>query len=138
MFIYTHLKKCNNDLNMLIAEYSKRRKLDGFNLFVRVADKDANINHYNNIFLQAFTSRFTNIRFSAERTIHKCEVCNYETINIHNYESHILNNHSSMEEKEKKFTYYCKACNFGVFTESSYNNHLNGNRHNIKIKNLII
>ena len=58
MFIYTHLKKCNNDLNMLIAEYSKRRKLDGFNLFVRVPEQDANVNHYNNIFQKAFTNQY--------------------------------------------------------------------------------
>ena len=58
MFIYTHLKKYNNDLNMLIAEYSKRRKLDGFNLFVRVSEQDANINHYNNIFVKAFTDKY--------------------------------------------------------------------------------
>ncbi len=73
-----------------------------------------------------------------ERTIHKCKICSYETINIHNYENHILNNHSSIEEKEQKFTYYCKSCNFGVFTESSYKKHLDGKRHNIKIKNINI
>jgi len=57
LFIYTHLKKYDNDLNMLIAEYSKRRKLDGFNVFVRVPEQDANVNHYNNIFLKAFTDK---------------------------------------------------------------------------------
>jgi chromosome segregation ATPase len=43
---------------MLIAEYSKRRKTDGFNLFVRVPEQDANVNHYNNIFLKAFTDKY--------------------------------------------------------------------------------
>jgi hypothetical protein len=42
---------------MLVAEYSRRRKLDGFNLFVRVSDQDANVNHYNTIFLKAFTDK---------------------------------------------------------------------------------
>ena len=67
---------------------------------------------------------------------HTCNICDYKTINIHNYENHILNNHSSIEDKEKKFTFYCKVCNFGVFTKSSYDKHLETKKHYIKIKNI--
>lgn len=39
---------------MLIAEYSRKRKLDGYNLHVRISEEDANINHYNTIFTTSF------------------------------------------------------------------------------------
>ena len=67
---------------------------------------------------------------------HICKICNYKTINIHNYENHILNNHSNIEEKENKFKYYCKVCNFGVFTKSSYEKHLETKKHYIKNQNI--
>ena len=67
---------------------------------------------------------------------HICNICEYKTINIHNYENHILNNHSSIEEKETKFPFYCKVCNFGVFTKSSYDKHLETKKHCIKINNI--
>ena len=34
---------------------------------------------------------------------------------------HILNNHSSIEEKKKGFKYYCETCNYGVINEKKYN-----------------
>jgi hypothetical protein len=42
---------------MLIAEYARKRKLDGYNLHVRVPDEDANLNHYKNIFFKIFPNK---------------------------------------------------------------------------------
>jgi hypothetical protein len=42
---------------MLLAEFPARRKMDGFNLYVRVSEEDANANHYNNIFFKLFTEK---------------------------------------------------------------------------------
>ena len=46
---------------------------------------------------------------------------------------HILNNHSSVEEKKNGFKYYCKICNIGYFIEHKINAHLETTKHKIKI-----
>ena len=64
-----------------------------------------------------------------EKKKHKCKDCEYESININHLKSHILNNHSTIEEREKGFKFYCKKCNFGSFTKSCYNKHLDTLNH---------
>jgi hypothetical protein len=63
-----------------------------------------------------------------------CEKCNYNTINIYNYKTHMLNNHSSLEEKKKEFTYYCEACNYGIFNKDNYEKHLLTKKHLSRIQ----
>ena len=47
----------------------------------------------------------------------------YKTLN--NLKEHILNYHSSIEEREKGFTYYCKLCDYGTLSKDSINNYYN-------------
>lgn len=41
----------------------------------------------------------------------------------------MLNNHSSLEEKKKEFTYYCEVCNYGIFNKDNYDKHLLTKKH---------
>lgn len=60
---------------------------------------------------------------------YKCEKCDYISKNKNNYLTHILNNHSTKEEKKKGFKYYCESCDFGVFVKSMFDKHLATNKH---------
>ena len=61
----------------------------------------------------------------------KCPSCEYKTksINNINMRTHILNTHSTKEERKEKFKYYCECCNFGCFAYSQINNHNNTIKH---------
>ena len=61
--------------------------------------------------------------------IHKCEKCDYETTHIYNYKTHVLNNHSSVEEKKSGFSYYCECCDYGIFSKDNYEKHLLTKKH---------
>ena len=63
------------------------------------------------------------------RTNHICKLCEYSTINIHNYESNILNNHSTEMKRKEQFIYYCEICHFGTFTKTCYDKHINSKKH---------
>lgn len=65
---------------------------------------------------------------------YKCEKCNYETKNIYTYKQHKLNEHGTIEDKKKEFTYYCEYCDFGTFSKDIYEKHNNTNKH----KNFIL
>ena len=65
----------------------------------------------------------------SNKVIYKCEKCDYETTKNNNYKNHLLNNHSTKEERQKEFKYYCNDCNFGIFNEKLYNNHLKTKKH---------
>lgn len=62
----------------------------------------------------------------------KCDKCNFEHKNKLNLKIHILNNHSTPQEKKDGFTHYCECCDFGVFTKSAFDIHLSTNRHKMK------
>ena len=63
---------------------------------------------------------------------YKCTICNiYSTKQPTNYKLHILNNHKTTEEKEKKFPHYCKLCDFGSFEKSKYDKHILTKKHKI-------
>ena len=68
---------------------------------------------------------------------HKCEKCDYKHKNITNYKIHLLNNHSTKEEREKEYIYYCKTCDFGSFCEEQLNKHNETIKHkyNTTLKN---
>ena len=42
---------------------------------------------------------------------------------------HVLNEHSTKEEREKGFKYYCKYCNYGTFSIDLYKRHNNTEKH---------
>ena len=60
---------------------------------------------------------------------YKCDKCQYENKNVFAFKQHILNNHSSIEEKKKEYTYFCDLCGFGTFSENSLNIHNNSKKH---------
>ena len=67
----------------------------------------------------------------------KCSICNiYTTKQPTNMKLHILNNHSSIEDKKKEYTYYCEYCNIGYFIENKFNSHLKTMKHKIKISSI--
>ena len=67
----------------------------------------------------------------------KCSICNlYTTKQPTTLKLHILNNHSSIEEKKKEYKYYCEYCDIGYVVEYKFNTHLNTLKHKIKISTL--
>ena len=64
----------------------------------------------------------------------KCSICNiYTTKQPTTLKIHILNNHSSIEEKKIGFKHYCETCDYGIMNESKYKIHLETSKHKIKI-----
>lgn len=66
---------------------------------------------------------------SDSKGIQKCEKCDYKTENQTTMKQHILNEHSTKEEREKGFKYYCKYCNYGTFSKDLHNRHVNTEKH---------
>jgi len=65
---------------------------------------------------------------------YKCEKClYYKTKNLYTFKQHVLNEHSTKEEREKGFKYYCKYCDFGTYSKDIMNDHNNREKH----KNII-
>ena len=67
---------------------------------------------------------------------YKCEKCIFVTTNKSNFKVHVLNNHSTREQKKQGFKYYCDNCDFGVLTESSYKIHLLTQKHKMKSESI--
>ena len=55
----------------------------------------------------------------------KCNQCHYKTLCSSNLKLHILNHHSTKEERQKGFTYYCEECDYGIFGKKQFEKHLN-------------
>ncbi len=64
-----------------------------------------------------------------KKVLDKCPDCDYTTKNNINMQQHILNIHSTREERKEKFKYYCEYCDFGNFIKSIYDNHLETAKH---------
>jgi hypothetical protein len=71
-------------------------------------------------------------RTDKKHDILNCDKCDYSSINESNYKTHILNNHSSREERKENFSFYCEKCDFGCLTNSSFELHLKTKKHNMK------
>ena len=67
-----------------------------------------------------------------DKKIYTCEKCDYKNVNKNNYLTHVLNNHSTKEEKKKQFKYYCENCDFGVFTKTLFDNHILTKKHQMR------
>ena len=59
----------------------------------------------------------------------KCKNCDYETKNTFLMKKHILNEHSTKEQREKGFKFYCSYCDFGTFSKDTLDIHNNTNKH---------
>ncbi len=80
--------------------------------------------------------KITRTSSNNEKLIHKCNICNFTSDHLYNFKSHLLNNHSTNDEKKKEFTYYCEYCNTGMFAESVFKKHISSKKHLIKSKNI--
>jgi hypothetical protein len=61
---------------------------------------------------------------------HKCDKCEYESINSVNFKKHVLNSHSTREERKEQFKFYCNLCDFGTFSNDTMNLHKASYKHN--------
>jgi len=59
---------------------------------------------------------------------YNCVECYYQTKNKTMYKQHILNYHSTKEDREKEFKFYCKLCDYGCFVKDLLD------RHNLTLK----
>lgn len=59
----------------------------------------------------------------------KCKHCNYLTKNNFLMKKHVLNEHSTKDEKKKEFKYYCENCDFGTYSKDTFEVHKNTNKH---------
>jgi hypothetical protein len=66
----------------------------------------------------------------------KCNKCDYNTRYPDQLKMHILNKHSTKEERENNFDFYCKLCDTGFRYENIYNKHLKTSKHKYKLHNL--
>jgi hypothetical protein len=73
-------------------------------------------------------------RIKKDAVIHKCEKCEFTSTHFYNFKTHILNYHSSIEERKKEYPYYCECCDYGIFSIDNYNKHLLTKKHIIKSK----
>jgi hypothetical protein len=64
-----------------------------------------------------------------KKILDKCPNCDYITKSITNMNLHILNNHSTKDERKNKFKYYCELCDYGTFGKSLYENHIKSEKH---------
>ncbi len=62
---------------------------------------------------------------------YKCDKCEFKHKNITNYKIHLLNNHSTKEERKKEFLFYCELCDFGSFCENQINKHNETSKHKL-------
>lgn len=70
----------------------------------------------------------------SDKIAYQCESpgCDYMSHNNLNYFVHILNCHSTKEERAQGYKYYCEKCDFGVFVKTAYDHHLETNKHKLK------
>lgn len=67
----------------------------------------------------------------SDKTTYHCErgTCDYHTTSKTNFKMHMLNNHSTVQQKIEGFPYYCKICDIGCGAKSSYDRHLKSKKH---------
>jgi len=53
----------------------------------------------------------------------KCDKCNLVTTHTMVLKKHILDVHSTKEERKKNFKYYCDVCDVGCFSKAIMNAH---------------
>jgi hypothetical protein len=61
----------------------------------------------------------------------QCKDCDYNTNNYSLMLKHILNKHSTKEERKEKFKYYCELCDFGSFVSNTFEVHNNSEKHKL-------
>jgi hypothetical protein len=69
-----------------------------------------------------------------KKVLDKCPNCDYTTKSNISMETHILNNHSTEEQRKTKFKCYCDYCDFGTFSQEHYEKHLDTKKHKQMLK----
>jgi transcription elongation factor Elf1 len=64
---------------------------------------------------------------------YKCNKCEFVTKNSTTQKIHILNNHSTIEERKQGYKIYCEVCDFGSFYEDSMKIHNASIKHKYNI-----
>ncbi len=59
----------------------------------------------------------------------KCDKCDYNTKNLTTLKQHKLNEHSTLDERKKTFTFYCELCDFETFSKDIFKNHNETDKH---------
>jgi len=72
---------------------------------------------------------------SDRKRIDKCPHCAYisNAVSSVNINQHILNYHSTIEEKKLKFKYYCENCDYGCFAKPQFDKHCDTYKHKYKM-----
>ena len=70
----------------------------------------------------------------SDRKNRKCLKCDYVALNNTNMRLHILNNHSTTEERRTGLLHYCENCDYGTLAKSLYDNHLKTKKHKVMMK----
>lgn len=60
----------------------------------------------------------------------KCEKCDFVATQRSILKKHVLDVHSTKEERKKEFKYYCDVCDIGCFTENIMKAHNRTKKHN--------
>jgi hypothetical protein len=68
-----------------------------------------------------------------KQEVGKCKQCEYETESYTTMLKHLLNKHSTKEERKDKFKHYCELCDFGTFSKDTFDIHENSNKHKVYI-----
>jgi len=63
----------------------------------------------------------------------KCKDCEYKTKNKIMMNTHILNKHSTIENRKKEYKYYCDVCDFGTFFNIIIKKHNETDKHKINL-----
>jgi ribosomal protein L35 len=59
----------------------------------------------------------------------QCTFCEYKSNKTSNMKTHILTNHSTVEERKIHMKYYCEKCDFGTNAEILFKRHLETQKH---------
>ena len=75
---------------------------------------------------------------SDKKIVNTCDKCGYKSTSNSslNIRQHILNMHSTIEERIEKFKYYCKKCDYGCFSKPHFENHISTNKHKCKTEKI--
>lgn len=69
-----------------------------------------------------------------KKEVGKCKKCDYETSSYSTMLKHILNKHSTKEERKSQFKHYCETCDFGTFSGDTFKVHTDSNKHKLFIE----
>jgi len=121
--VYTTIKTESNEEIIKKIEHIEKRKIDEHKC------EKCNLTFKSKHFLAAHYKTKRHLGFN--HVIHKCDKCDYSTKQMSSYKIHILNNHSTKEERKKGFNYYCECCDIGKMDEKAFENHLTTKKHKL-------